>query len=95
MPQRVPPAAEEQPAPPTLAPAESFEAFRSRTLAQLVRDRLLRFAVSSAGLAFIGYMIFADTWVGTNADIFAALLWGFTTDIGVDALTGAAKKAAS
>jgi hypothetical protein len=42
-------------------------------------------------LTIVGYLIFADKFVGTSGDLLTAFFWGFTTDIGVDALITAAK----
>ena len=39
-------------------------------------------AVAGVLIAGAGYLIFSSAWVGTFPDIFAAFLWGFTTDIG-------------
>jgi hypothetical protein len=78
--------------PPDAAPAPSpLLPFIERTRQQLMRETVLQWVLSATALTFVGYLIFADKFVGTNADLMAAFFWGFTTDIGVDALVSAAK----
>jgi hypothetical protein len=80
----------QRPPAPAAAPG-SLLPFIERTREQLLRDTVLQWALSATALTFVGYLIFADKFVGTNADLMAAFFWGFTTDIGVDALVSAAK----
>ena len=77
-------------APDTL-PTESLLSFRRRTRTELARDNAFQWFVSAIGLAFVGYLMFADKFVGTSGDLMTAFFWGFSTDIGVDALVNAAK----
>lgn len=82
---RQPAEAPEVEAPPGL------DALERRTLGQLLRDQALQNVLSFVALLVVGYLIFADKFVGTNGDLLAAFFWGFTTDIGVDALITAGK----
>jgi hypothetical protein len=76
---------------PEAVPTESLLAFRRRTRTELARDNAFQWSVSAIGLAFVGYLMFGDKFVGTSGDLMAAFFWGFSTDIGVDALVNAAK----
>src|SRR5581483_1804295 len=66
-------------------------ALEKKTLGQLLRDQALQNVLSFVALTVVGYLIFADKFVGTNGDLLSAFFWGFTTDIGLDALITAGK----
>ena len=65
---------------------------RARTLGQLYRAQLGMGIVSTIGLAVVGYFLFSDKWTGNSTDMLKVFFWGFTMDIGVDALVNAGKK---
>jgi len=60
-------------------------------LRELTHAKALQAVISGVALTIVGYLIFADKFVGTSGDLLTAFFWGFTTDIGVDALITAAK----
>jgi hypothetical protein len=66
------------------------EVLEANTLRQLLRARGLMTGLSAIGLALVGYLLFADKFVGTSGDLMTAFFWGFTSDIGLDALITAA-----
>jgi len=66
------------------------EVLEANTLAQLIRARWLMTALSAIGLAIVRYLLFADKFVGTSGDLMTAFFWGFSSDIGLDALITAA-----
>jgi hypothetical protein len=51
---------------------------------QRAQDKILRVqnTVSAVVITVAGFVIFAPSFVGTFAEIFAAFLWGFGTDVG-------------
>ncbi|MEP6917431.1 MAG: hypothetical protein ABJC89_17405, partial [Acidobacteriota bacterium] len=67
----------------------TIDAIEARTWQQLLVARGLRWALSAIGLSVVGYLLFEDKFTGTSGDLMAAFLWGFTTDIGLDALLSA------
>jgi hypothetical protein len=67
----------------------TIEAIEARTWQQLLAARRLRWALSAIGLSIVGYLLFEEKFTGTSGDLMAAFLWGFTTDIGLDALLSA------
>jgi hypothetical protein len=70
---------------------EQVESLKTRNFRQWLFAKALQWVFASAALAVVGYLIFADKFIGTDADLTTAFMWGFTTDIGVDALIAAAK----
>ena len=77
----------------TLDPVSAVEIHSFRTL---LFAKSVQWGISAIGLTIIGYLLFAEKFVGTPPEMLTAFLWGFTTDIGVDSLVSAAKpKAAS
>lgn len=46
-------------------------------------DRL-QTVIFAALIVFAGFVIFEGAFIGTPGDLFAAFLWGFTVDIGID-----------
>jgi len=74
----------------------TFDVLAAKSLRDLMRARWLLSLLSALGLALVGYLVFADKFVGTSGDLMAAFFWGFTTDIGLDALisVGTKKKTA-
>jgi hypothetical protein len=70
----------------------ALEALRARTLGDLYRAQLGMGIVSTIGLTLVGYFLFADKWTGSSTDMLKVFFWGFTTDIGVDALINVGKK---
>lgn len=73
---------------PSLVPFAAFAVTSSR---ELMTAKVLQAVISGVALTLVGYLIFADKFVGTSGDLLSAFFWGFTTDIGVDALITAAK----
>lgn len=73
---------------PSLMPFAAFAVISSR---ELMNAKILQAVISGVALTLVGYLIFADKFVGTSGDLLSAFFWGFTTDIGVDALISAAK----
>jgi hypothetical protein len=71
--------------------AESIRAIEARTFKELLAAKALQWVISAAGLALIGYLLFADKFVGTAPELVTAFFWGFTTDVGLDALISAGK----
>lgn len=76
---------------PQIEVPPELSALEKKTLGQLLLDQALQNVLSFVALTVVGYLIFADKFVGTNGDLLAAFFWGFTTDIGVDALITAGK----
>ena len=70
---------------------EPFAEFGATSLRQLMRAKFWQALISGVALTIVGYLIFADTFVGGSGDLLSAFFWGFSTDIGVDALIAAAK----
>jgi hypothetical protein len=70
----------------------TMEILAANTLTELLAARWLLTSLSATGLALVGYLLFADKFVGTSGDLMTAFFWGFTTDIGLDALISAAAK---
>jgi hypothetical protein len=70
---------------------EQLHALTTRTLGDLYRAQLGIGVLSLIGLAVVGYYLFADKWSGTSTDMLKAFFWGFTSDIGLDALITAGK----
>ncbi len=73
----------------------TMEIFEANSLRELFLARGLLTALSAIGLAVVGYLLFADKFVGTSGDLMTAFFWGFTTDIGLDALIAVAAKTKS
>jgi hypothetical protein len=80
-----------QAAAPDIESPELFEAFGAVSFRGMIRAKALQTIISGVALTIVGYLIFADKFVGTSGDLLSAFFWGFTTDIGVDALIVAAK----
>jgi hypothetical protein len=76
----------EKTVPPTV------ESLTVRTMRELFLAKAVRWAIASVGIVLIGYLLFADKFVGTLADVMAVFVWAFGTDISVDALLDAGKK---
>lgn len=76
---------------PTQRVLESIQALEIQTKVQLLRAKSAQWAISAVGLAIVGYLLFADKFVGTAGELLTAFFWGFTTDIGLDALVSAGK----
>ena len=74
-----------------IEPPKPFTAFGATSLRELMHAKAWQAVISGVALTIVGYMIFADKFVGTSGDLLTAFFWGFTTDIGVDALITAAK----
>jgi hypothetical protein len=68
-----------------------FAEFGQKSLRRLMRDKATQTFISGSVLTIVGYFIFAEKFVGTGGDFLTVFFWGFTTDIGVDALITAAK----
>jgi hypothetical protein len=93
-------AARQAPPPSEAALFESFlpaprrqlttEVLEANTLTELLRARWLMTALSAIGLAIVGFLLFGDKFTGTSGDLMTAFFWGFTSDIGLDALITAA-----
>jgi hypothetical protein len=64
----------------TVAPAYPSAAELAR---RRRRDEIIQTAVAGALIAATGFMIFQGSWFGSGEDWLAALLWGYTVDIGV------------
>jgi hypothetical protein len=62
-------------------PAEGFAALPALDR-QISGVEWAQTAVAGVLIAGAGYLIFSPAWIGIFPDIFAAFLWGFTTDIG-------------
>lgn len=76
---------------PKLDVPAAIRLLKARTLRELYATQLSMGIISTIGLAVVGYFVFADNWSGTSADMLKAFFWGFTTDIGLDALINAGK----
>ena len=63
-------------------PAEGFAAVRALSNA-LTWTEALQTTISGILIASAGYAIFERAFIGTYGDILAALLWGFSVDVGV------------
>ena len=87
---RVPPSEGTPAAAPPIEPPD-FAAFGRISERKLRQAKLLQWSISGMALTIVGYLIFADKFVGSSGDLLSAFFWGFTTDIGVDALITAAK----
>jgi hypothetical protein len=84
------------PAPPAPAPAPSGQApvvplepiATIQQRARVTRDRAARAQTAIAGvlITWLGYVLFADSFVGTLKDLATVFLWGFTLDISVTKL---------
>lgn len=66
----------------TLPP--SLEALRTKTLKELILAKLLRFALASVIIMFIGYALFAQTFVGTLNELLSVFVWAFGLNISID-----------
>jgi hypothetical protein len=69
----------------------SFLRLQRLTWREMVIAKSAQFAISAIGLAIVGYLLFSDKFVGTGPEMLTAFFWGFTTDVGLDALITAAK----
>ena len=69
----------------------AFRRSRHLTFLELVAAKFIQWIIAAIGLAIVGYLLFTDKFVGTGAELLTAFFWGFTTDIGLDALVSAAK----
>jgi hypothetical protein len=70
----------------------TVEILEANTLRELFAARWLLTILSAVGLAIVGYLLFADKFVGTSGDLMTAFFWGFTTDVGLNALISAATR---
>lgn len=70
----------------------TIESLRVSTLQDLIFAKAIRWIIASIGIVLIGYVLFADKFVGTLSDILAIFVWAFGVDISVDALLDAGKK---
>lgn len=64
-----------------IRPAEGFAALPG-LVSRLRRVEGLQTLVAGAFITGAGFLIFSPSWIGNFPDLFAALLWGFTVDIG-------------
>jgi hypothetical protein len=71
--------------------SDTIRAIETRTFRELLAAKLAQWIISAVGLAIIGYLLFADKFVGTGPEMLTAFFWGFTTDVGLDALISAGK----
>lgn len=69
----------------------SLQRLRRLTWRDMIAAKSAQFAISATGLAIVGYLLFSDKFVGTGPEMLTAFFWGFTTDVGLDALITAAK----
>lgn len=75
--------------------ASDFRRLRRLTIKERFIAQSAQFVISAIGLAIVGYLLFSDKFVGTGPEMLTAFFWGFTTDVGLDALITAAKGKAS
>ncbi len=71
--------------------ADSINTIEARTFRELLGAKLAQWVISATGLSFVGYLLLADKFVGTAPEMLTAFFWGFTTDVGLDALISAGK----
>jgi hypothetical protein len=64
-----------------IRPAEGYGALPG-IFDRLRRVEGLQTLVAGAFITGAGFLIFSPSWIGSFPDVFAALLWGFTVDIG-------------
>jgi hypothetical protein len=64
---------------------------RVQTLMQLALAKFFQFVIIGLGILIVGYLLFADKFVGTFADMAGVFLWAFGLDVTIDAFVGAAK----
>jgi hypothetical protein len=57
----------------------------------LLFAKALQWVICAVLLTLVGYLLFADKFVGTTQEMLTAFFWGFTTDIGVDSVINLAK----
>jgi hypothetical protein len=81
----------DQPPAPQLADNATFLRLRHVTFVEMVAAKGIQWLISAIGLAIVGYLLFSDKFVGTGPELMTAFFWGFTTDVGLDALVSAAK----
>jgi len=72
----------------TLDPVHAMEV---HSFWNLLAAKAVQWLICAIGLTIIGYLLFADKFVGTPPEILTAFFWGFSTDVGVDSLVSAAK----
>jgi hypothetical protein len=70
----------------------SVDLIEGRTFKELLFARRLQWSLSALVLALLGFFLFQDKFVGTSGDLMTAFVWGFTTDIGLDAIIAASGK---
>jgi hypothetical protein len=76
---------------PQLASGATFRKLRHATFFEMLATKIFQWLISAIGLAIVGYMLFSDKFAGTSTELVTAFFWGFTTDVGLDALVSAAK----
>jgi hypothetical protein len=75
--------------PPEAAPSlatESVATLKARTFSELAAAEAAQTAIAMVLITGVGYLLFADNFVGTLTDIATIFLWGFTLDISVSKL---------
>jgi hypothetical protein len=73
----------------------TIQAIETRTFHELIAAKFVQWIISAVGLTFVGYLLFADKFVGTAPELLTGFFWGFTTDVGLDALISAGKPKAA
>jgi uncharacterized membrane protein YagU involved in acid resistance len=53
-------------------------------LKELILGKLVTFAVASVIIMFIGYALFAQTFVGTLNELLSVFVWAFGLNISID-----------
>lgn len=77
---------------PVIELPNPIEVMRARTVKELFLAKTAQTLIVGAAIAVLGYLFFAENFVGTTKDMAAIFFWGFGLDVSMDNLLGLAAK---
>jgi hypothetical protein len=69
----------------------SIEVVQARAWSDLLRAQFAQTFFAGVGILAVGYLVFADNFIGTPKDLLAAFTWAFGIDVGINAFVEKAK----
>jgi hypothetical protein len=75
-----------------IKPLEPIEVMRARTGKELLWAKAAQTLIVGAAITVVGYLLFADNFVGTTKELATVFFWGFGLDVSMANLLGMAAK---
>jgi hypothetical protein len=67
-------------------PAELASTLKARTLRELARAELAQTLIAAILITGLGYVLFAEKFIGTLTDLATLFMWGFSLDVSINKL---------